>query len=162
MEKKSQEISWEEYSGVGELKPAAKKLFEKAREISASAYAPYSRFYVGAALELEDGTIITGNNQENAAYPSGLCAERVAIFYAHAHHPKKPIKRIAVFATLQDGETGDSISPCGACRQAMVEYEIKQQSPIEVIMGTSSGVIRIFSDVRSLLPLVFYEENLKK
>jgi len=124
----------------------------KARQ---NAYAPYSEFNVGAAILLDNGEIVTGNNQENASYPSGLCAERTAIYYAGAKYPKAKIVKMAITAASQKKQTISPIPPCGACRQAISEYEIKQESPIEIyFMGEIGKVIKSES-LANLLPLVF-------
>ena len=132
----------------------------KAHEARENAYAPYSHFRVGAALILESGDIITGNNQENAAYPSGLCAERVAVFHAGAVYPSQKILSLAITARSLKKEITEPIPPCGACRQALVEYEVKHKSNIETyFMGESGKVIKANS-IKDLLPLVFNKEYL--
>jgi cytidine deaminase len=119
------------------------------------AYAPYSKFLVGAAILLDNGEVISGNNQENASYPSGLCAERTAIYYAGAEYPDAKIVRMALTAGSQKQPTTAPIPPCGACRQAISEYEVKQDSPIEIyFMGTSGKVVKSHS-LANLLPLGF-------
>ncbi len=120
-----------------------------------NAYAPYSNFLVGCALLLENGTIIHGNNQENAAYPSGLCAERVAIFAAGANYPGVSVVKMAITAGPVEGDFEEPVPPCGACRQSIAEYESRQSSPIELLfMGTSGKVARSKS-LGDLLPLIF-------
>lgn len=145
-----------------ELSKIELELLQKAIDSSKNAYAPYSRFKVGAAVLLADQTIVIGNNQENVAYPSGLCAERVAFFAAGAQHPGKEIKAVAIYAYSDAFEVKDAVAPCGACRQAMAEYEIKQGKPISLIISGPDGNIKKISDITSLLPLVFNETNLKK
>ena len=160
MKKKDFSVSVDIYETADELPDETAKLVEKAKEAAQKAYAPYSGFRVGAAVELENGEIITGSNQENAAYPSGLCAERVAVFYAKAKYPDVPIKQLAVTA-LKDGETVEKpASPCGACRQVLVEYEDRQGTPLSVIIA---GKNKIFSIERSadLLPISFSSKDLK-
>jgi cytidine deaminase len=127
-----------------------------------NAYAPYSNFYVGAAVLLENGKIITGNNQENAAYPTGLCAERVAIFYASSQYPGIKIKSIAVSAKSKKYNINYPIAPCGSCRQAISEYEVKMDSPIRLIMSGESGEIYISPSISNLLPLMFSSKNLSE
>ena len=117
--------SFTAFQSLKELPEEVQGLMQQAIEIRKNAYAPYSNFNVGAAILLEDGKIITGNNQENAAYPSGLCAERVAIFYASSQHPNKKIIAVAVSANSKGLKVNIPVPPCGACRQAMAEYEIK-------------------------------------
>lgn len=130
-------------------------LMEKAKEARLKAYAPYSKFLVGAAILLDNGEVITGSNQENASYPSGLCAERTAIYYAGAQYPRAQIKTIAITAGSQSNGTTTPIPPCGACRQSIAEYEFKQDTPIEIyFMGTSGKVVKSKS-LANLLPLGF-------
>ncbi|MGZ4091056.1 MAG: cytidine deaminase, partial [Bacteroidia bacterium] len=113
------------YDSIEDLDNSDKELLERAKEATLSAYAPYSNFYVGAAVLLENGSIVTGTNQENAAYPSGLCAERVAVFSASSLYPNTKIKAIAVSARTKNKKLIMPLSPCGACRQSMCEYEVK-------------------------------------
>jgi len=154
--------SYELYNSAESLNKADKALLLAAKETLLNAYAPYSNFNVGAALLFEDGQIITGNNQENAAYPSGLCAERVAIFYASSQYPNKKIIAIAISATSKDQTLNIPVPPCGACRQAMAEYEIKFDFPIRLIMGGESGEVFISPSISNLLPLLFSSKNLGK
>ena len=149
------EINLKEFDAVSELPVSIQKLMNKAHEAREKAYAPYSRFKVGAALQLKSGEIVTGNNQENAAYPSGLCAERTAIYYAGAQYPNVRILEMAITATSKNAPTTKPIPPCGACRQAISEYEVKQDYPIVIyFMGESGKVIKSDS-LANLLPLVF-------
>lgn len=128
---------------------------ENALKARSRAYAPYSKFSVGCAILLEDGSIIQGNNQENAAYPSGLCAERVAIFAAGANHPGKKILKLAIAASPMDDSFKKPVPPCGACRQSIAEYENNQSDPIELLfMGADGPVLRAHS-MGDLLPLIF-------
>ncbi len=161
MKKVDHIVSLEVYSSAKELNEADLELLNKAKEISKSAYAPYSQFYVGAALRLKSGKIITGSNQENVAYPSGLCAERVAIFYANAQFPTDEVEAIAINAHAEKFDVSHPISPCGSCRQAIAEYEIKQKKEIRIIMGANTGEIHVCSGIKSLLPFMFNEEELK-
>jgi cytidine deaminase len=151
-----------EHEDVSSLKREERRLLEKASEASKNAYAPYSGFNVGAAVELEDGTIIIGNNQENAAYPSGLCAERVAIFSAGAQHPDKKIKSVAITAFSGKVKVSSPIAPCGACRQVIAEYEKRNQAPIRLILKGEEGVIITIESASSLLPLIFDRSSLGK
>lgn len=135
-------------------------VMKKAIEARENAYAPYSQFQVGAAVLLEDGTIIKGSNQENAAYPSGLCAERTAIFAAGANYPNHKIMAICISASSMLKDTMEPIPPCGACRQSLLEYENKQNQVIPVyFMGKYGNVIESPS-VRNLLPFIFKENSL--
>ena len=144
-----------------ELSEMEKTLLASATEAMRDAYAPYSRFKVGAAILLENGTIIKGNNQENAAYPSGLCAERVAIFACGANYPGIKILSIAITAGSLDFASDHPIAPCGACRQTMLEYELNQDSQISVIMRGRSGKIYRCEGIKQLLPIFFHEDGLK-
>lgn len=148
------------YDTLNELPKDVIMLMEKAMEAREKSYSPYSKFSVGAALLLENNEIITGSNQENASYPSGLCAERTAIFYAGAQFPDVIIKRMAIIAGSRIKTTDKPIPPCGACRQSIAEYETKQKSPIEIyFMGEKGKVVRSHS-LANLLPLVFDKEVL--
>lgn len=147
---------------IDQLSETEQELLERAIESSKKAYAPYSQFKVGAAVLLADGTIVIGNNQENVAYPSGLCAERVAFYSAGAQFPGEIIKAVAIHAYSEIFDVRDSVAPCGACRQAMAEYEIKQGLPIVVLLSGPTGIIKKIADISSLLPLIFNESKLKK
>ncbi len=139
-----------------------KELVSLSREMVTHAYAPYSEFNVGAAILLDNGQIIKGSNQENAAYPSGLCAERVAVFSASANYPGVKMRTIAISARSHHHEMNYPVSPCGACRQVLLEYEVKQQDPIRMLLSGSSGKIYIIEKVQDLLPLSFTANDLKK
>jgi cytidine deaminase len=151
----------EEYESIDELNKQDKKLLKSAWQASDSAYAPYSRFKVGAAVLLENGEIINGNNQENAAYPSGLCAERVALFYASSKYPEIGIRAIAVSVKSVRANLIKPASPCGSCRQVMAEYEHLHNSKIKIILGNPESKIQIIHGIDSLLPLGFDANNLK-
>ncbi|HKK11256.1 MAG TPA: cytidine deaminase [Flavobacteriaceae bacterium] len=143
------------FDNLNELPQEVSLLIERAMEAREKAYAPYSKFSVGAAILLDNDEIVTGSNQENASYPSGLCAERTAIYYAGAQYPKAKIIRIAITAGSQTRQTLTPVPPCGACRQAIAEYEVKQEMPIEIyFMGETGKVIRSNS-LANLLPLGF-------
>lgn len=140
-----------------ELTDAQRQLVDKAREATSRSYAPYSRFRVGAAIRLSNGEIVTGSNQENAAYPSGTCAERTAAFYAHATFPDAVFEAIAIAAVATDGnEIADPVAPCGACRQALLEYETLAGREVEVLL-VGANCIYILPSVKSTLPLAFTE-----
>ncbi|MBA3971528.1 MAG: cytidine deaminase [Bacteroidetes bacterium] len=162
MNKKELKISYTECESEFELSSDEQKLLQMAREASDLAYAPYSNFYVGAALMLENGLIVTGNNQENVAYPSGLCAERVAIYAAGAQYPDVAIKTIAITCKSKQFEVNEPLSPCGACRQAMSEYEMRHNKHIRIILAGETGKIRILDSIADLLPFMFKAEALKK
>jgi cytidine deaminase len=155
-------IEVEEFEKITELEIWQQELLKKAEESAKKAYAPYSQFCVGAALLLENGIIVTGNNQENVAYPSGLCAERVAIYAAGAQYPNIKIKTIAIFAYSETFSVEYPISPCGACRQAIAEYENRYQQNIQIILKGDKGPIYLINSIKELLPLVFNETRLKK
>jgi cytidine deaminase len=143
------------FDSIEELPKTSKLLMDKAIEAKKTAYAPYSKFKVGAALLLENGNIVTGNNQENAAYPSGICAERVAIWKASSEFPNQKIIELAITASSSSQITKEPIAPCGACRQTLSEYEINQKDKIEVyFMGEVGKVIKTNS-VLDLLPIAF-------
>ncbi len=129
-----------------------KKEAEKARE---KAYAPYSDFKVGAAVLLDDGTVISANNQENAAFPSGMCAERVAVWYAGAQHPGRKILKIFITARSEKHRLDKPVPPCGACRQSIAEYEVKQNREIEIWFMGETGKIWRSPSLKNLLPLIF-------
>jgi len=143
------------YSSEEELSPEDLKLLEKARQAREGAYAPYSGFKVGAALMLESGELVIGSNQENASFPSGLCAERVAVFQAGARYPDALIKSIAITATGRVARLKIPAAPCGNCRQSMLEYESRQGHPIRILMQGEEGIIYECPSVASLLPLGF-------
>lgn len=159
MEKSKFQFEFEAYSKIEELPKQDQKLLNEAIETAKKAYAPYSFFNVGAAVLLDDNQIITGNNQENAAYPSGLCAERVALFYANANFPEHSVVSIAIVA-LKDGELVDHVvTPCGNCRQAMLETEQRFNTPIRIIMGSKSG-FWVVPKAQHMLPLSFTGDSL--
>jgi len=133
-----------------------KELVDKSKEATKNAYAPYSKFHVGAALLMENGEIITGSNQENAAYTNGICAERVAIFHANHKHPNLTIKKLVISVNYNDDFIEKIISPCGACRQVLLESEIRQNKDIEVILYSKKSIIKI-KRIKDLLPLGFSE-----
>ena len=143
------------YNTIKELPEGVRNLMSKAAEARDKAYAPYSKFNVGAALLLDNGEVIIGSNQENASYPSGLCAERTAIYYKGAKYPDAKILKMAIIAGSKVNKTTKPIPPCGACRQTMVEYEINQESPIEIYFMGETGKVAKSSSVKNLLPLVF-------
>ena len=148
-------ISYKEYSSVGELSAEDRALVEAAIQAQKTSYAPYSRFNVGAAVRLADGTIVKGSNQENAASPSGLCAERTALFAAGAQHPGVPIVSMAIAGGPGMTLCDEPATPCGACRQVMAEYERLQRHPLRVLCYLANGRVRLFQSVADLLPFTF-------
>jgi len=143
------------YDSVSELPNTAQNLMQQAIIARNNAYAPYSKFVVGAAILLDNGEIVLGNNQENAAYPSGLCAERVAIYSASANFPNMGIKALAITATALATDLDQPVAPCGSCRQSISEYEIKQNSPIAIYFMGKIGKIIKSDSLKDLLPLAF-------
>lgn len=147
-------IKYEEYDSPKRLTPSERRLLERAIEAIAGSYAPYSRFNVGAAVEMENGEIISSANQENAAYPSGICAERSALFYAHSKFPDSAIVAIAVVAAVNGKLTETPTYPCGACRQVMYESQQRGRKKIKVIIGSATR-IEVIDSVNGLLPFAF-------
>ena len=137
-----------------ELSGEERQLVEQAKTATANYYSPYSRFMVGAALLLADGTTVTGANQENAAFPSGLCAERTALFSAQAQRPDQPVVAMAVAARSEKGFTAKPIAPCGACLQVMLEVEHRYGKPVTVILYGTEGTY-IIDSVKDMLPINF-------
>ena len=154
MTNKEIKIAYTEYASLEELSAEDRVLAEAAIEAVGSAYAPYSNFHVGAAVRFNDGEIVKGSNQENAAYPSGICAERTALFYASASRPGAPMNGIAI-AAAQNGELiPEPVTPCGACRQVMIQYQLKSGNQMEVMLIGANRIWK-FASVDSLLPFIF-------
>ncbi len=143
------------YDNLAELSANDQSLMKQAMEIRKKAYAPYSNFRVGAAVLLENGKVLLGSNQENAAYPSGLCAERVAIYNAGANYPTIKILKIAISATSDTNPNTTPIPPCGSCRQSIAEFETNQQIPIEIFFMGESGSVHKSDSLKNLLPFMF-------
>jgi len=162
MKKITDQISYDLYDSASELPDEDRELLDQAIASTDSAYAPYSNFHVGAAVLMENGAVVQGSNQENAAYPSGLCAERVAVFAAAAQYPGIKIKSIAITAKFSDQPGLLSVSPCGDCRQVISEYEHRYSANIRLIMTAEKGKVMVIHNLRTLLPLMFNAENLKK
>lgn len=156
------EIAYTEYDTAEELASDDLALVTAAREAALHAYAPYSGFHVGAAILLENGLIVTGNNQENAAYPSGLCAERVALFTASSQYPDQRIMALAITAQSAAFLMNTPVSPCGACRQVMAEYEMHQKHDFKIILSGQEGKVILLNNVASVLPFIFDGSVLKK
>ncbi|MCU4156098.1 cytidine deaminase [Carboxylicivirga sp. A043] len=161
MKKLNLTTSIDVFESSEELSQQEQILLQKAEEACNKAYAPYSEFYVGAAVLLENGEIITGSNQENAAYPSGLCAERTAIFYANAQYPDSPVVSIAIIARNKNGVLDNPVAPCGACRQVMLETELRFKKAYDILLVGHSSIQKIKSS-KDLLPLSFVGEGLIK
>lgn len=148
-------INFDAIESYDHLDETEKKLFDAAKKIRDIAYAPYSDFTVGCAVLLENGEIVTGSNQENAAYPSGLCAERTAIFWIGANFPDLKIKKLFVIGAPRAAVSSVPIPPCGACRQSILEYEAKQKEGIEIYFASLDGEIYKTRSIRDLLPFSF-------
>ena len=154
MTNKEIKIAYQEYASLQELGAEDLRLAQAAIDATSQAYAPYSNFNVGAAVMFTDGEIVSGANQENAAYPSGLCAERTALFYASASRPNKKMAALAI-AACQNGELIQSpVTPCGACRQVMAQYQTKSGIPMKILLIGKEKILK-FSKVDDLLPLIF-------
>lgn len=148
------------YTAASALTEADAILLNKARQVAIQAYAPYSQFFVGAAGLLTNGEIVVGTNQENASFPAGICAERCLLSTAASLYPNIPIQTIAISYINQQGESKHPISPCGICRQSMLEYEIKQKQPIRLILSGQEGLVYVIPQVACLLPLSFTGDDL--
>ena len=153
-------FSYSEYPNRETLPDEDRILLEKAIEARKGAYAPYSNFKVGAAVRMGNGEIIIGNNQENASFPSGLCAERVAVFQAGARFPGVTLKSLAISAMGETSRKGEPAAPCGNCRQSIYEYEHKQNEPIRIILQGGDGPVYILHAIADLLPLGFDNSHL--
>jgi cytidine deaminase len=156
------EISYQVYDDISELTEQDAWLLNEAKEVTRQAYAPYSKFYVGAVAKLMNGEIVAGSNQENASFPAGLCAERVLLSSASMLYPDMPIETIAISYDNNNGNSNQPISPCGICRQTLSEYEDRFNHPIRLILGGMEGKILVFEKASSLLPFAFKSEDLKK
>ena len=154
MSQKNLSINYEEFASVSEMLPEDQELVAAAIDAQKGSYSPYSHFQVGAALKLDNGLIVKGANQENVAYPSGLCAERVAMFWAGANYPDAVMETLAVAGANAGVLCESPASPCGACRQVMAEYQKKQGKPLKIIL-VGSKRIRKFACVDDVLPLIF-------
>ena len=155
------EFSYEQYPDDSSLTASDLHLLKKAREITKQAYAPYSNFHVGAVAKLSNGKYVSGTNQENASYPVGICAERVLLGNAATLFPGKAVESIAISYHSDSLENNSPVSPCGMCRQALLEYEIRTESPIRVILSGLTGPVQIIDSARQLLPFAFTSKQLK-
>jgi cytidine deaminase len=162
MRKVNLALDYQEYNDISELATEDNQLFNEAKKALESSYAPYSAYHVGAAVLLENGEVVLGSNQENAAYPSGLCAERVALFYAFSKFPAVPVKAIAITAKAKNFIINKPITPCGSCRQVMAESENRHQNQLKLILGGETGKVFIVRGIRNILPLTFSANELKK
>lgn len=155
-------ISYETFNSVKELSESDQLLCNKAEVALASSHSPYSKFKVGTAIALADGQVVLGSNQENVAYPSGLCAERVALFTIGANYPNATIKTMAITAQTEVFTIENPVTSCGACLQVMIEMEKRQKSPIEVMFYCMGGQILKVKSVKSLIPFAFVEDRLER
>jgi cytidine deaminase len=154
--------SFLEFDSPAELPAGDLELLNRAKQAMHSSYSPYSKYKVGAAVLLGNGEVFTGSNQENMAFPSGLCAERVAVFSAASAFPGVAIKAVAITSSSDEFPVSSPVTPCGACRQAMIEYEILNRNKIRLILSGESGKVRVVEGIHTLLPLYFFEERLGK
>lgn len=154
------EFQYEVYNDISDLKKDDAELLVKARTVTKQAYAPYSNFFVGAVAQLNNGHIVSGTNQENASYPVGICAERVLLGNAATLYPGISIDTLAISYDSKEVPSDHPISPCGMCRQALLEYETRTEKPIRIILAGQSGKIYIVKTVRFLLPFAFDSSEL--
>jgi len=161
MEKKEYQFSFEVYDSIEALEDEDALLLREAQKITEQAYAPYSRFRVGAVAILGNGKKITGANQENASFPAGICAERVLLSASSSLYPGIPIKTIAISYCDDHDGSNHPISPCGICRQSLHEYELRMKQPIRLILGGLKGKVYIIPEAGLLLPLAFTSDELK-
>ena len=160
MKEKKFEISYQVYDDINELSEKDAWLLNEARAVTEQAYAPYSNFHVGAVAMLENGEVVAGTNQENASYPVGICAERVLLGNATTLYPQVKIETIAISYNSEEVKSDHPISPCGMCRQALLEYETRLKKPIRLIMGGMEGKVHIIKTASLLLPFAFTSEEL--
>jgi cytidine deaminase len=161
MKKIEQSFTYEVYDSINELNEADAWLLNEARQGTKNAYAPYSNFQVGAIARLTNGEIVAGSNQENASFPLGLCAERVLLASTSSLYPQVPIASIAISYFNRHGDNSHPITPCGICRQSLMEYENKFGRPIRLILGGMEGKVYVIQDAKTLLPLSFSASDLK-
>ncbi len=155
-------VSYTLYNSDGELEGNDASLLQEAKAAVKTSYAPYSRYHVGAAVRLANGMVFRGSNQENISFPVGLCAERVALFSAMASETESPVVAVAITAKADDFPVTEPVTPCGMCRQALLEYEMKFSRPVRLIMSGESGNVVVVEGVHQLLPLAFVEKGLIK
>lgn len=162
MAKEKYSFEFDILDSIDDLPKDLATLLQKARSITATAYAPYSHFHVGAAAVIENGEIITGTNQENASYPVTICAERSLLATAATLFPSKAIKTMAISYDNKNGHSNSPISPCGMCRQSLLEYELRTQHPIQLVLSGLEGKVFVIKKATDLLPLQFEGEDLRK
>ena len=157
---RKKELSYKEYKHWSKLEKGENTLLESAWNETKNAYAPYSQFRVGACAELENGVLVPGSNQENASFPAGLCAERVALFSAMGNHPGVRVKKIAITAVNRDDNLKRPVFPCGFCAQVLIDLEERQQSAIKIILGLKNGPAFELDSAKMLLPFFFSKSDL--
>ena len=155
MQAKDIHITYTQYDSAGELPRPDAVLLDAARKATAKAYAPYSRFRVGAAALLKGGEVVTGSNQENASFPAGICAERVLLSAVASLHPGHPILSMAISYLNEHGASHVPITPCGICRQSLAEYQSRTGQPIRLILGGQEGAVWVIEEAGMLLPMAF-------
>ncbi len=155
------EFNYRVYDSIEELPEKEKQLLAQARDVTANAYAPYSKFQVGAAASMANGEMLTGSNQENASFPVGLCAERVLLGTIASIFPRIPVEAMAVSYKSELQKSDHPISPCGMCRQALQEYESRTGQPMKLILGGMEGPVYVIDSATKLLPLAFTSEELR-
>ncbi len=160
MEQHKFEFEYEVYTDANELNPADAQLVNQARKVTADAYAPYSRFHVGAVAKLSNGQLVSGTNQENASYPVGICAERVLLGITASLHPGVSIDTMAISYASEGQQSDHPISPCGMCRQALTEYEQRTNQPIRLLLSGQEGKVYSVKTVANLLPFAFTSSEL--
>jgi cytidine deaminase len=161
MKEKKFEFEYEVYDDISQLTKQDAWLLQEARSVTEQAYAPYSNFHVGAVAMMENSEVVAGTNQENASYPVGICAERVLLGSVATLHPNIPVKSIAISYNSKEGKSNHPISPCGMCRQALLEYETRLKNPIRLILGGMEGKVYIIKTASQLLPFAFTSDELK-
>lgn len=160
MKKEDYRFTFEVYESIDELTEADSWLLKEAQKVTQHAYAPYSRFRVGAIARLTNNEIVAGSNQENASFPIGLCAERVLLASAASLYPEVPIQALAISYRNENGESSHPVSPCGMCRQSLLEFETRVKQPIRIILGGITGKVYIIDKAAMLLPLSFSADEL--
>jgi cytidine deaminase len=161
MQQQKFEFSFEVFEGIDELSQEDQQLLNEARRATDNAYAPYSNFHVGAAARLSNGKIVTGSNQENASFPIGICAERVLLSAASSLHPNVGIETMAISYASKIVKSDHPISPCGMCRQSLLEFESRMKENIRLILAGMQGKVYVVQSVSQLLPLAFTNEELE-
>lgn len=162
MKTSSFEFAYTLYESIEELEEVDAALLAAARAVSSQAYAPYSNFLVGAVVKLENGQLLSGTNQENASFPAGICAERTVLSAASVVYPGAAINSMAISFRSAASESNHPISPCGICRQSLIEQEKRQQAPIRIILGGQTGPVYLIHSASHLLPFSFTGEELRK